>query len=70
MTNTLPSDMAVFKVSGWLPIDGRLIDTDGWIVAPADCAGYGHDDDAISRAVAVGKTRAAALKAYRAWAAA
>ena len=52
------------RVTGWLPLDGRLVEATGWVVAMADVCGFGHDEDIICRALAHGRTEAEAIRNY------
>ena len=60
-TSKCPPGYDAWKVSGWMPINGRWRDTDGWIVAQHHVAGFGHDSDQISRALGCGRTRKGAI---------
>lgn len=56
-----PAGMSAWRVSGWMHVNGRLQDVDGWIVAPDHVAAYGHDADQIARAAGRGLTIGAAI---------
>jgi hypothetical protein len=62
----LPGAWRLVKESGWMPLgaNGRMIDTDGWVVCQPHVLAYGHASDRIQRAETVGKTRRAAVAAF------
>ena len=64
---TLPGDLRLAEVSGWMPLgtEGKWIDTYGWVVAAGHAFAYGHVQDTIDRASGWGFTPAAAVADFR-----
>ena len=62
----LPGQWRLIKASGWIPLgrNGRMIDTDGWLVVQPHVIAYANDSDRIQRAEGVARTPKGAVDAF------